>query len=63
VSSAKKLKITLIKSRFGLIPKHTLCVKALGLKHIRHTVEREDTPSVRGLINKISYLLKVENAA
>ncbi len=62
MTSVKKLKITLVKSRFGLIPKHTLCVKALGLKRMHHTVEREDTPSVRGVINKISYLLKVEKA-
>jgi len=61
VSTDKKIKITLIKSRFGLIPKRALCVKALGLKHIRHTVEREDTPSVRGLINKISDLVIVSN--
>jgi len=60
MTSQKKLKITLIKSRFGLIPKHELCVRALGLKRIHHSVEREDTPSVRGLIKKISYLLRVE---
>ena len=35
-------------------------VKGLGLRRIRHTVELEDTPSVRGMINKVSYLLKVE---
>lgn len=62
MESSKKLKITLIKSKFGLIPNHVLCVKALGLKHIHHSVVRENTPSVMGVVKKISYLLKVENA-
>ena len=56
----KQLKVTLIKSRHGRIPKHALCIKGLGLRKIGSTVLLEDTPSIRGMINKISYLLNVE---
>ena len=56
----KYLKVTLIKSKYGRVKGHDLCVKGIGLKRMGHTVEVEDTPSVRGMINKVSYLLKVE---
>ncbi len=56
----KTVKVTLMKSRFGRLPKHCATVKGLGLSKIRQTVELEDTASVRGMINKVSYLLKVE---
>ncbi|BAP54591.1 50S ribosomal protein L30 [Thioploca ingrica] len=56
----KKLKITQIRSIFGRLPKHRACVAGLGLRRIRHTVELEDTPAVRGMVNKVAYLLKVE---
>lgn len=59
-SAASKVKVTLVKSPIGTKPKHKLCVKGLGLRKVNHTVELEDTPSVRGMINKVSYLLKVE---
>ncbi len=42
------------------LPKHQACVKGLGLRRIGHTVEDEDTPSVRGMINKVSYMVRVE---
>ena len=54
------LSVTLIKSFYGRLPKHRATVKGLGLKRINHTVELQDTPQVRGMINKVSYLLKVE---
>ena len=54
------VKVTLIKSVSGRIPSHKLCVKGLGLRRIGHTVEREDTPAVRGMINLVSYMVKVE---
>jgi large subunit ribosomal protein L30 len=56
----KTVKITQIKSTAGRLKAHQACVKGLGLRRIGHSVEVEDTPSVRGMINKASYLLKVE---
>lgn len=58
---ANTVKVTLTRSPIGTLPKHRLCVKGLGLRRIGHTVEVEDTPSVRGMINKVHYLLKVED--
>ena len=54
------LSVTLIKSFYGRLPTHRATVNGLGLKRINHTVELQDTPEVRGMINKVSYLLKVE---
>ncbi len=59
---AKNVKVTLIKSRFGRLKKHRACVRGLGLRRINHSVVVEDTPEIRGMINKISYLLRVEEA-
>jgi large subunit ribosomal protein L30 len=59
--SAKIVTVTLLKSFYGRLPSHRATVKGLGLKRINHTVTLEDTPAVRGMINKISYLLKVED--
>jgi large subunit ribosomal protein L30 len=52
--------VTLIKSFHGRLPRHRATVTGLGLKRINHTVVLEDTPCVRGMINKVSYLLRVE---
>jgi large subunit ribosomal protein L30 len=57
---AKKLKVTLVKSPIGTGRIHQACVRGLGLRRIRHTVELEDTASVRGMINKVSYLVSYE---
>ena len=54
------LSVTLIKSFYGRLPAHRATVTGLGLKRINHTVELQDTPEVRGMVNKVSYLLKVE---
>ena len=54
------LSVTLIKSFYGRLPAHRATVNGLGLKRINHTVELQNTPEVRGMINKVSYLLKVE---
>ena len=59
-SSKVTVSVTLIKSFYGRLPKHRATVKGLGLKRINHTVVLEDTPEVRGMISKVSYLLKVE---
>ncbi len=58
--SKKTVKVTQVKSTFGRLKAHQQCVAGLGLRRIGHTVEVEDTPSVRGMINKANYLLKVE---
>ncbi len=58
--SEKNIKITLVKSKFGRTPGHRECVEGLGLRKIRHSVNVLDTPCNRGMINKVSYLLKVE---
>ena len=60
VSTKSTVSVTLIKSFYGRLPKHRATVTGLGLKRINHTVILEDSPEVRGMINKVSYLLKVE---
>ena len=56
----KKLKVTLVKSVIGTKQSHRATVTGLGLRRINHTVELLDTPEVRGMINKVSYLVKCE---
>lgn len=56
----KTVKVKLVKSKFGRVPGHKECVQGLGLRKINDVRELEDTPSVRGMINKVSYLLSVE---
>jgi large subunit ribosomal protein L30 len=60
MAEAKKVKVTLIKSRFGRLKAHRACVAGLGLRRMHQTVEVLDTPENRGMINKVSYLLRVE---
>jgi len=60
VNKKTTLSVTLIKSFYGRLPVHRATVNGLGLKRINHTVELQDTPEVRGMINRVSYLLKVE---
>jgi large subunit ribosomal protein L30 len=57
--TSKKVLVTLVKSPIGRQPSHRATVAGLGLKRIRQTVELEDTPSVRGMINKVFYLVSV----
>ena len=59
---ADKLKITLVKSPIGAIPKHRATVKALGLTKMHKTVEMPNNDAVRGMIAQVSYMLKVEEA-
>ncbi len=59
-AGGKKIRVTLVKGLRGAIHGHRESVKGLGLKHRQHTVEVEDTPSIRGMINHASYLLKIE---
>ena len=57
---ADKLKITLVKSTIGAIPKHRKTVEALGLKKLNKTVEMPDNARVRGMIHQVQHLVKVE---
>ena len=60
VASSKSLSITLMKSPIGRLKNHKASIAGLGLRKIGQTVELEDSPSVRGMIKQVSYLLKVE---
>ena len=62
MANAGKVKVTLVKSRHGRLKNHQACVAGLGLRRIRHSVIVDDTPENRGMINKISHLLHVEDA-
>ena len=53
------IKIKQIKSSIGRKPNHIKIMKALGLKRIGHVVEKEDTPQIRGMINKVDYMVEV----
>ena len=56
----KELKVTLVKSTIGRLKSHQACVRGLGLRRTHHTVTVVDTPENRGMINKVSYMLSVE---
>ena len=58
--SDKKIKVTLVKSVIGTKQSHRATVRGLGLRRLNHSVELADPPEVRGMINKVSYLLKCE---
>ena len=60
MAETKKIKVTLVKSPIGTKQAHRACVRGLGLRRMNHTVEVEDTPAVRGMINKVYYLVKCE---
>jgi large subunit ribosomal protein L30 len=60
--SGQKIRLTLLKSRFGRTPGHAQCASGLGLKHRHQSVEVTDTPENRGMIDKIRYMLRVEEA-
>ena len=60
MAEPKKLKVTLLKSRFGRLKRHRACVAGLGLRKIRHSVTVIDSPEIRGMINKVSYMVSVE---
>lgn len=55
-----RIRVTQVKSTVGRLKNHKACVVGLGLRRIGHTVEIEDTPSTRGMIRKVNYLVKVE---
>lgn len=55
----KTIKVTQVKSSVGVLANHKACLTGLGLRRIRHTVEVQDTPSNRGMINKVRHLVVV----
>jgi large subunit ribosomal protein L30 len=57
---AKKLNVTMVKSKHGRLKAHQECLKGLGLRKINQVVQVIDTPETRGMINKISYMLRIE---
>jgi large subunit ribosomal protein L30 len=57
-----KIKVTQTKSAIGRLPKHRATLVGLGLRKINHSVVLEDTACVRGMVNKVAYMLKVEEA-
>ncbi len=60
MSAANKLRVTLLKGLHGRLAAHKACAHGLGLRRIRQSVEVADTPQNRGMINKVAYLLRVE---
>ena len=58
--SDKNIKVTLVKSVIGTKQSHRATVRGLGLRRMHHTVELAGTPEIRGMVNKVSYLLKCE---
>jgi large subunit ribosomal protein L30 len=59
---AKTLRVTLVKSIIGLSPGQEATVRALGLRRIRHAVEHQDTPTIRGMIRKVPFVLEVKES-
>lgn len=57
----KQMKVTLLKSTSGRLAAHKACVIGLGLRRIRHSTIVEDTPCTRGMVNMVSYMVKVED--
>ena len=62
MADKKMMKVTLVRSTSGRLKSHQDCVRGLGLRRMHHTVEVEDTPATRGMDNKVSYMVKVEEA-
>lgn len=62
MAADKKIKLTLVRSLNGRLKNHKACARGLGIRKMHNSVEVIDTPENRGMINKISYMLKVEEA-
>lgn len=62
MAQSKQFKVTLVRSLIGRLRRHKACVAGLGLRRIHQTVTVIDTPQNRGMIRKVSYMLKVEEA-
>jgi large subunit ribosomal protein L30 len=62
MAKTNELKVTLVKSKYGRLKSHKACISGLGLRKMHQTVTVADTPENRGMINRVSYLLLVEEA-
>ena len=60
MAKKEQINVTLVRSPIGAQPKHRDCVRGLGLKRMHQTVTLEDTPSIRGMVNKVYYMVRVE---
>jgi large subunit ribosomal protein L30 len=58
--ATKTIKVTMTKSAHGILENHKACLRGLGLRRIRHSVQVQDTPAVRGMINKVRHMVQVE---
>jgi large subunit ribosomal protein L30 len=59
MADKKMMKVTLVRSSYGRLAHHKACVKGLGLRRMHQVVEVEDTRATRGMVNKVSYMVKV----
>ncbi len=63
-TTGKKVKLTLVRSRYGRLPKHRATLDGLGgLRRINQSVTLQDTPAIRGMVNKVAYMLRVEEVS
>ena len=62
MTDKKMMKVTLVRSLNGRLASHKACVRGLGLRRIHQIVAVEDTPSTRGMVDKVSYMVKVVEA-
>lgn len=62
MTDKKMMRVTLVRSIAGRLAAHQACVRGLGLRRMHHSVLVEDTPATRGMANKVSYMVKVEEA-
>lgn len=61
--SGRKLRVTLLKSRIGILPKQERTLLALGLRRIRQSVTHRDSPEVRGMLSRVRHLVRIEETA
>ncbi len=62
MADRKMIRVTLFRSMHGRLADHKACVRGLGLRRMHQTVELEDTPAVRGMSRRVSYMVKIEEA-
>ena len=59
MADKKMMRVKLVRSATGRLASHKACVRGLGLRRMHHEVDVEDTPCTRGMVNKVSYMVKV----
>lgn len=62
MAEKKMMKVTLVRSQYGRLAAHQACVRGLGLRRMHQTVQVEDTPATRGMVRRVSYMVKVEES-